>query len=84
MKIEISFDFNYESYDRIVDESEVDMLEYSDIWVYRFSDGDFDFEVTGKKDRYGDITDEDAEVSVCLSFNECIIKCITPTIDFLN
>ena len=84
MKIEISFDFNYESYDRIVDESEVDMLEYSDIWVYRFSDGDFDFEVTGNKDRYGDITDEDADVSVSLSFSEHIIECVTPTIDFLN
>ena len=84
MKIEISFDFNYESYDRIVDESEVVMLEYSDIWVYRFSDGDFDFEVTGKKDRYGDITDEDADVSVSLSFSEHIIECVTPTIDFLN
>ena len=83
MKIEISFDFNYESYDRIVDESEVDMLEYSDIWVYRFSDGDFDFEVTGNKDRYGDITDEDADVSVSLSFSEHIIECVTPTIDFL-
>jgi hypothetical protein len=84
MKIKISFDFNYESYDRIVDESEVDMLEYSDIWVYRFSDGDFDFEVTGNKDRYGDITDEDADVSVSLSFSEHIIECVTPTIDFLN
>lgn len=84
MKIEISFDFNYESYDRIVDESEVVMLEYSDIWVYRFSDGDFDFEVTGKKDRYGDITDEDADVSVSLSFSEHIIECVTPTINFLN
>ena len=84
MKIEISFDFNYESYDRIVDESEVVMLEYSDIWVYRFSDGDFDFEVTGKKDRYGDITDEGADVSVSLSFSEHIIECVTPTIDFLN
>ena len=84
MKIEISFDFNYESYDRIVDESEVVMLEYSDIWVYRFSDGYFDFEVTGKKDRYGDITDEGADVSVSLSFSEHIIECVTPTIDFLN
>ena len=84
MKIEISFDFNYESYDRIVDESEVVMLEYSDIWVYRFSDGDFDFEVTGNKDRYGDITDEDADVSVSLSFSEHIIECVTPTINFLN
>ena len=84
MKIEISFDFNYESYDRIVDESEVVMLEYSDIWVYRFSDGDFDFVVTGNKDRYGDITDENVDVSVSLSFSEHIIECVTPTIDFLN
>ena len=60
------------------------MLEYSDIWVYRFSDGDFDFEVTGNKDSYGDITDEDVDVSVSLSFSEHIIECVTLTIDFLN